>query len=153
MREERKKIWIDRIQTRLFFRMGVYWIIYQISLWNLVFVWRLVQEGQGNPLEQYTRFLSDFAPVLIASFFLMPVMAWDAVKFAHRVVGPIYRFRKTIQSLIAGEPVRPIRLREGDFLNEMKDDLNQMMETLQRKGLPVLKPADPVNEHAQRQPA
>jgi hypothetical protein len=153
MGEGRKKVWIDAIQTRLFFRVGVYWLIYQISLWNLVFVWRLLQEGPGNLLEQYGRFCLDYAPVLVGCLVLLPVLAWDVVKFTHRMVGPIHRFRTTIQALAAGTPVRPIRLREGDFLTDMRDDFNQMLETLQRQGAPVLKPADPPAEDAQRRPA
>jgi hypothetical protein len=153
MSEGRTKVWIDRIQTRLFFRMGVYWLIYQVSLWNLVFVWRLLQEGPGNLLEQYGRFCLDYAPVLVGCLVLLPVLAWDVVKFAHRMVGPLHRFRTTIQALAAGEPVRPVRLRDGDFLTDMRDDFNQMLETLQRQGAPVLKPADPGEEDAQRRPA
>ena len=153
MGEDRKKVWIHDIQTRLFFRMGVYWLIYQVSLWNLVFVWRLLQEGPGNLVEQYTRFCLDFAPVLVGCLLLVPVLAWDAVKFTHRVVGPLHRFRTTIRALAAGEPVRPIRLRDGDFLSDMRDDFNQMLETLQRQGAPVLKPADPTETAGERRPA
>jgi hypothetical protein len=143
MRDERNKVWIHTVQTKLFLRMGGYWLITQVGLWNLVFVWRLLQEGPGDPLEQYVRVLSDFAPVLVGSLVLLPVLVWDCVRFAHRVVGPIYRFRKTVQAIAAGDPVRPVRLRQGDFLAEMRDDLNRMLEALQRRGLPVLKPADP----------
>jgi hypothetical protein len=56
----------------------------------------------------------------------------------------------------AGEPVRLIKLRQGDFLLEMKDDFNGMLEALQRQGVPVLKPADPAQEdkeNKQQQPA
>jgi hypothetical protein len=142
MREERKKVWIDSFQPKLFLRMGWYWLIYQVSLWNLVFVWRLLQEGRGNLLEQYGRFCMDYAPALVGGVVLLPILAWDSVKFAHRLVGPIYRFRKTLQSIAAGEAVRPIRLRQGDFLTEMQDDFNQALETLQRQGAQVLKPTE-----------
>jgi hypothetical protein len=140
MRDARKKVWIDHFQTKLFIRMGWYWMIYQVSLWNLVFVWRLLQEGPGNLLEQYGRFWVDYAPALVGCLALLPVLAWDAVKFAHRVVGPIYRFRKTMQAVAAGEAVRPIKLRQGDFLTEMQDDFNTMLDALQRQGVPVLAP-------------
>jgi hypothetical protein len=153
MTDDRKKVWIDGIQTKLFIRVGIYWLVYQVSLWNFLFVWRLLQEGPGNPLQQYLRFLDDYYPALIGSVFLLPVLAWDAIKFAHRVVGPIYRFRKTLQAVAAGEAVQPVKLRQGDFLTEMRDDLNQLLEALQRKGVPVLKPAEPGSQDAHRQPA
>jgi len=140
MAEERKKVWIDRIQTKLFLRISMYWIVYQACLWNLLFMFRLFQEGQGDPLEQYGRFAVDCYPVIVGSMLLFPVLAWDLVKFAHRVVGPIYRFRRTLQALAAGEQVSPVKLRKDDLLNEMRDEFNQLLETLQRQGLPVLKP-------------
>jgi hypothetical protein len=143
MHEERKKVWISGIQTRLFLRMGVYWLVYQVCLWNLVFVWRLLQEGTGNPLEQYGRFCLDYAPALLGSAALLPFLAWDAVRFFHRVVGPIYRIRQTMQAVAAGERVRPVKLRDGDLLIDMRDDFNRMLEALDRQGAPVLKSAEP----------
>jgi hypothetical protein len=142
MYEDRKKVWIDHVQTKLFCRIVVYWLIYQLSLINLVFVWRLVKEGAGNPFEQYGRLLVDFMPMLIGCVVLLPFLAWDAVKFGHRVMGPIFRFRKTLQALADGEAVRPVRLREGDLLTETRDDFNRMLETLQRQGYPALLPND-----------
>jgi hypothetical protein len=153
MREERKKIWVDSFQTKLFIRIGVYWLIYQVALLNFLFVWRLLKEGTGDPLEQYVRFLQEFYPALICFVLVVPILAWDAVRFAHRLIGPIWRFRKTMQEVAAGQPVRPIKLRDGDFLLEMRDDFNGMLDALQRQGVPVLKPADPVQETKHQQPA
>jgi hypothetical protein len=153
MAEERTKVWIDRFQTRLFLRMGGYWLIYQVTLWNLVFVWRLLQEGPGNLLDQYGRFCLDYAPALLGCLVLLPFLAYDAVRFAHRVVGPVYSFRETLRALADGEAVRPVRLRRNDFLTEMRDDFNAMLEAFQRRGVPVLKPAEPETPDEERQPA
>jgi hypothetical protein len=143
MREERKKVWIDAIQTKLFVRIGMYWLIYTVALWNLLFIWRLLSEGPGDPLEQYGRFFLDYWPALVCFVVVVPALAWDAVRFTHRLVGPIYRFRKTIQALSNGEAVQPLKLRDDDFLKDMRDDFNRMLDTLQRQGAPVLKPANP----------
>src|SRR5205823_6087724 len=153
MREDRKKVWIHNIQTKLFLRMGFYWVIYQVGLWNLVFAWRLLLEGPGNVLEQYGRFCLDYYPAFVACLVLLPFIARDTVKFTHRVVGPIHRFRQTLQSVTAGQPVRLLKLRDGDFLEEMKDDFNAMLEALQRQGVPALKPTEANEKDEQRQPA
>jgi hypothetical protein len=146
MSEERKKIWIDDFQTKLFVRIAVYCIIYMITLMNLLFVWRLLVEGPGDPLEQYFRCLYDFAPALVLVLCLLPAVARDALKFSHRLVGPLVRFRKTLQDMAAGEPVRPIKLRSGDYLTEVRDEFNAMLDALQRLGVPVLKPTDATEE-------
>lgn len=150
MREERKKVWIHEFQTKLLIRIGLYWVIFLVTLMNLLFVWRLLVEGPGNPLEQYGQFLLDYAPALACLAVLVPIMAWDAVKFSHRLLGPLYRFRKTVQSLADGEAVRPIKLRKNDYLAEFRDDFNRMLETLQKQGAPVLKPNDPADDREQR---
>lgn len=146
MRDERNKVWIHSVQTRLFVRVGLYWLFAQVCLWNFVFIWRLLQEGPGDPVDQYLRFLRDFAPVIVGSFLLVPALAWDAVKFAHRILGPIHNLRKSIKAVTAGEPVRPVRFRKDDFLPELRDEFNHMLEALQRHGVPALKPADPAGE-------
>ena len=83
---------------------------------------------------------------ILALVILVPPLAYDAVQFAHGLVGPLYRFRKTMQAIGNGEAVRPIKLREGDYLTDMRDDFNKMLEELQKHGVPVIKPADPGSE-------
>lgn len=153
MRNDRKKVWIDVFQTRLFFRIVIYWCAFFFALWNLMFCWRLLQEGPGNPFEQYGRFFLDFYPVLILFLLLLPIIAWDAIKLAHRLVGPLVRFRRSIQGLAAGEPVPLIKLRDGDFLTELRDDFNAMLETLQRQGIAAIKPAAPPESINERRSA
>jgi hypothetical protein len=42
-------------------------------------------------------------------------------------------------------------LREGDYLTELGDDCNRMLDALQRRGVAVPKPADPAqDDDAQR---
>jgi hypothetical protein len=153
MRNERKKVWVDEFQTRLMFRISMYLVLFVFCLANLLYIWRLLEEGPGNPVDQYARVLRDFAPVLIFLAFLMPVLAWDAIRFSHRLVGPLGRFRSAFQSLAAGQPVRPIKLRDGDFLVDMRDDFNQMLDALQRLGVPALKPTEANENHPERKPA
>ncbi|HXG10718.1 MAG TPA: hypothetical protein VNK04_13255 [Gemmataceae bacterium] len=135
MREERSRIWVDPFQSKLFLRVVGYWLIYQFSLWNCLFAWRLLAEGQGNLLEQYGRFCLEFYPMLLCFLVLVPFFAWDAVRFSHRLVGPISRFRQAMQDIAAGQPVRPIQLRQGDYLSDLQDDFNAMLAALRQRGL------------------
>ena len=153
MRDERTKVWIDVFQTRLMVRIGVYLVLFVVCLANLLFIGRLLAEGPGNPLEQYARVFVDYAPAFLCLAALLPILAWDALRFSHRLVGPLVRFRKAMQDLAAGEPVRPIRLRDGDFLLGMRDDFNTMLEALQRQGVPALKPTPAGENDPERKPA
>jgi hypothetical protein len=139
MRENRTRILIDRFQSRLYLRIVVYWLIAAVSLWNFLFVWCLLKEGRGDPLDQFGRFCLDFYPVLLCFAIVVPFFAWDAVKFSHRLVGPVVRFRKVLQAIAEGKPVSTFQLRKGDFLVELKDDLNAVITALHERG--VLQPA------------
>jgi len=65
MKEERSRILVSRFQSGLYRRVLAYWLIAVVSLWNFLFVWRLLEEGKGDPLDQIVRFCGDFYPVLI----------------------------------------------------------------------------------------
>jgi hypothetical protein len=153
MHEDRKKVWVDEFQTRLFVRIVAYLVIYLFCLGNLLFIWRLLADGPGNPLYQYASVMADNAPALVCLAILMPIMAYDALRFSHRLVGPMVRFRKAMNAIAEGEPVRPIKLREDDFLTELRDDFNKMLEALQKRGVPVLEANDGADSVSDRKTA
>ena len=143
MAEERKKVWVDPFQTKLSLRIGGYLVVFFIVFCNLLFAWKMIEEGPSNPWLQFLDTLRTNLPVIVCLLVLVPVMAWDTIRFSHRIVGPLVRIRKTLQEMAAGELVRPIKLRDGDYLTELRDDFNKMLEALQKRGVPVLKPSDP----------
>jgi len=133
MKDARQKIWTDRFQTKLVYRFVLYWVIFTITVFNLLFAWRLIKEGRTDLWQQFTATVYDNVPLFLTFFVVVPWMAWDAVRFANRVVGPLVRFRRTMQGVIANEPVQPIRLRKDDFLLEVQDDFNTMLTTLEQR--------------------
>ncbi|MSQ95282.1 MAG: HAMP domain-containing protein [Gemmataceae bacterium] len=123
-----------------------YLALFFVVFFNLLFAWKMWTEGPTDPARQFLETVQTHLPVLICLLLLVPIMAWDTIRFTHRLVGPLVRFRKTMQAMAQGEPVRPIKLRDGDYLLEMRDDFNKMLEELQKQGVPVIKPADPAQE-------
>ena len=146
MAEERKKVWVDPFQTKLSLRIGGYLIVFFVVFCNLLFAWKMIEEGPIDPGQQFLDTMRSNLPVILCLLVLVPVMAWDTIRFSHRMVGPVVRFRQTLQAVSDGEPVRPVKLREGDYLTEMRDDFNHMLDELQKRGVPVLKPADPAQQ-------
>src|SRR5882672_5052957 len=132
MVEERKKVWVDPFQTKLTLRIAAYLGLFFLVFSNFLFVWKMVEEGPIDPARQFVETVRAHLPVFICLLVLVPVMAWDTIRFSHRLVGPLVRFRKTCQAIAKGEPVRPIKLREGDFLADLRDDFNKMLEELQK---------------------
>jgi hypothetical protein len=143
MERRRTKI-VDRFQRKLAVRMIAYWLIYQLTLFNFLFCWRLLSEGSGNLLEQYGRFVADYWPIFICFLIVVPALAWDAMRFCHRVAGPIIRFRQVARDVALGKPVRRVKLRDGDELLEMQDDFNAMLDRLAAEhAIALVAPASP----------
>lgn len=133
MAEQRVRKVSDPFQWRVFARILTYGLIYQVTVWNLMFCWRLAN-NKGALLAQYREFVYESYPMLFCVLLLVPAFAWDAVKFCHRIAGPVYRFRVTVRDVAAGLPVKVIRLRKGDELLGLRDDLNTMLKTLSARG-------------------
>jgi nitrogen fixation/metabolism regulation signal transduction histidine kinase len=138
VREKRRRIWIDRFQTYLFLRIAGYFICYQIAVWALLVIEHHMTETlgavQGGPATNSFYLVRLVGLALLAFLFI-----YDAISVAHRLVGPIYRFRKAIKAIAAGEEVPLITLRKGDFLLEMKDEFNEMLQVLADHGAVKLK--------------
>jgi hypothetical protein len=141
MSEKRKKIWIDRLQTTLSIRIALYFVIYQGTVWPLIYLGRAITRSTASLMGEtaaayYWVFLVTVVLVLGYLFIL------DSIKMTHRLVGPLYRFRKTIQAITAGEGPELVQLRNGDYLQEMKDELNAMLNALEQRGAIAIKRPD-----------
>jgi hypothetical protein len=150
MAEERKKVWVDRFQTKLTLRIAGYLVVFFVVFSNCLFAWKMWDEGPIDPAAQFVDTLRSNAHVFVLLLVLVPVMAWDTIRFSHKLVGPLVRIRRTMQAIADGQPVRPIKLREGDYPTELRDDFNKMLEELQKRGVPVIKPADPAKDEDAR---
>jgi sensor histidine kinase YesM len=138
VREKRKKIWIDRFQTILFLRIAFYFAFYQIAVWSLVLIEQRLSvtlDGILGPRGTSYCFLLLTGIVVGVGF----MFTYDAVVFTHRIVGPLYRVRQAVKAVAAGEEQEPMTLRKGDYLQELKDDFNEMLEALEGRGAGVLK--------------
>jgi hypothetical protein len=112
LKEKRKRIWIDRFQTVLFWRIAGYFALYQIAVWSLVLVARALFGGLTSLLGPGVAgwsFTFLAAVVVVVGF----LFAYDAVKYAHRLVGPLVRLRHTIKAVTAGEEVPLVVFRKG----------------------------------------
>ncbi len=145
MRNLRRKIWIDRFQTHLFLRIGCYCVLYQVAVWMLVALEDSISIALQGTLGPRGATLS-FVLITLVAVVLGGLFICDGIRFAHRIVGPIYRFRKTVQAITAGEELDLVRLRQGDYLLDMKEDFNAMMRVLAERGALTLKSTEPKSQ-------
>jgi hypothetical protein len=133
MSNRRKRYLVQRFQYKIICRLVLYCFLYQFTLWNAIFCWHLLQHGQGHLWLDFKQFAWEFWPMLACFAILVPILAWDSVRFYHGIAGPLVQFRRALTDIAAHQPVRRIKLRDTDQLVELEEDFNRMLETLQRE--------------------
>lgn len=122
-------------QRSTFKRILGYWCVYHAVFWHVLFLYTLVERNQlqaGAPdtfLGEYAAFAGRHFWILLCSAALFPVLAWDGLRTAHRLVGPIARFRQCLKLLAIGECVSQVRIREGDLLVDLQNSLNEFLDS------------------------
>lgn len=135
----RKRLFVNpAIQGRLLSRTAFYWVLYHAVLWMAMFLYRY-GEHRGALLagaaprtfaDLYGQFVREHFSLWICAFAILPIVLWDLLRFSHRVVGPLVRFQRTVESLTVGERVEEVRLRNGDLLVELQTSFNQYLASL-----------------------
>jgi hypothetical protein len=123
--QPRRRVFIDRpIQTALLLRATTYWAVcLLVQVLTIVFFAVLT----SSPDAFYARLGGLWTHLqlsLVAAAVVLPLLLLDIVKLSHRWVGPVFRLRTSLQALSRGEPVTPIRFRDGDFWQELAGDFN-----------------------------
>ncbi len=76
--------------------------------------------------------------IAVTATLLAALFIYDAILFAHRIVGPLYRLRVTMRAITEGKELGLMQLRKDDFLQELKDEFNEMLRALEQRGAVVL---------------
>ena len=111
-------------------------IVLAVSLGASVCSWfaALLTQSQTITLrEQMGLFLKQNQTLLGTMLIMLPIILWDVLKTSHRVAGPVYRFRTELQNFNNGGEMKPVKLREGDFLTDFEVVYNQFVEEVDRR--------------------
>jgi len=74
----------------------------------------------------YIRFSIIFVMVLIISGFNF----WFGTRLSHRIVGPMIQIQRVLEKALKGKYDSKIQLRSNDYLHEIAEDLNLLLEKL-----------------------
>jgi hypothetical protein len=144
-KHHRKKYVIDRkIQGAIARRVALQWIMFVMLAFLVLPFWQSLLSGDPIlPGEgQLQRQMFANAPAFVILLSLLPAFVWDMLKLTNRFSGPVYRFRKSLHALGAGEAVEPIRFRKGDFWQGMADDFNAVLIRVNSKEGSTLREPD-----------
>ncbi len=123
----RKKYVVDSgLQFSLARRLLVYWCATWLIVFALPICTRLF--FTSLPFDQLaSKLLADLWFPMLMSVMLLPIVAWESLRFSNKIAGPVHRVRRTLQNLAEQQPVAPIRLRKGDFCHELAQDVNRVI--------------------------
>lgn len=135
---ERKQTYVDpQVQGALVRRLILHWLGFFVTASIVTFVLQVL----SNPLIPISAHAEELwwtqGPFLIVMVFLLPMFVLDTIKLSHRFAGPIYRLRKTIQDVAAGQAPRRLKFRDFDFWQGLADDYNKMIDRLASNPTPV----------------
>jgi hypothetical protein len=92
--------------------------------------------------QQDLKFYAFLGAAALISFGLMVF----ALFFSHRIAGPIFKLRRTLQGLGLGEAFHPISFRKGDFFESLDQDFNVAVRRLLEQPTGTGVRQDPANE-------
>jgi len=125
----RRRLFIDhQVQGVLLLRAFLYWLVCVGLMTAMLVVWR----GFTGPVQTLPALFAElwfqYAPALVVSVLVLPLVLFDVVRLSNRFVGPVYRLRQRMRQLARGEKAAPIKFREGDFWLELADEFNDLLE-------------------------
>lgn len=74
--------------------------------------------------------------VIVEFIILVPVVGWIGILLTHKVAGPLVRIRAALAEMIQGNFDIHLRLRKGDALTDLAEDVNRLAEFLRRRSPP-----------------
>lgn len=100
-----------------------------ITVWPVVSEW--IPESNRPEVMSLVKRQILLRTVLFAIPVLLVVVSF-AVLFSHRLVGPLFRIYRTIDEVVRGKDVEPIRLRKKDELGELAGRVNELIEVVRK---------------------
>ena len=72
-----------------------------------------------------------FSIVLLVVLIFTGFNFWYGMRLSHRIVGPMIQILRVLESATKGEYKSRIQLRSNDYLHEIGDELNVLLEKLE----------------------
>ena len=131
----RKKLLVDRqVQYAFLLRAVGYWLMCVLTVLLLLTFTNMLAEPARMFMPEADGLWLRLGPTVICAILFLPVVVYDFLRVSNRLVGPVFRLRKAMRALAAGEHVDPIRFRDGDFWREFADEFNAVARRMHASG-------------------
>lgn len=134
----RRRFFIDRLQSRLMLIHLAYSALIVILFGGVLFLPLIIElrsmtefTTRNHELSQiFLSFHEQFWPAAAVLLVLMTVH-WTII--THRIVGPLYRFRRVFDAVREGDLAVPATIRKHDYLRDESEHLQAMVAALRER--------------------
>jgi len=132
MLKTRKRYFIHPgIQGAVAVRLIAQWALFVGATCVVSLGLQLLLEPLASWPDRLAQLRTSVGAFAIVSLCLVPILVRDAIRFSHRVVGPIVRLQSELRKADEVTELRPVKLRQNDFWQDLADDYNDFVERLQ----------------------
>ena len=125
--KKRKKVLVEKqIQGSLVLRSVLYWFFCLCTILLFVAVGTVFSGKLQSGGELSVGIWRQYSPAVLASVFLLPLIALDIIRLSHRFVGPLIRLQNEMKRLADGQQVNPIVFRKRDHWHGLADQFNRL---------------------------
>lgn len=133
--KKRNRLFADhKVQGALIKRLVGYWFFAWLVVLGLALLVAVLFGMAADDVsigQAISRILANLWLPILISIMVLPVLVRDCLRLSNRFAGPVLRLRRGIKQLADGETAQPIKLRTGDFWQELADDFNRVVERFQ----------------------
>ncbi|MFC1668029.1 hypothetical protein ACFL1T_01435 [Chlamydiota bacterium] len=72
--------------------------------------------------------------IVIAIFLMSLLVGFYTIRFSHRIAGPVFRIKRCLEEFISGNNSVRVYLRKNDFLHDLAEKFNQLMDRFEKEG-------------------
>ena len=126
-----RKIYYLKPNIQFIFR-GAFTILSAIEIAIFTVVIFLVEHlniDRSYDMLIYIRFSIVFVTILVIS----SINFWFGIKVSHRIVGPMVQIQRVLERALKGKYESRIKLRTDDYLHEIAEDINLLLEKLDQE--------------------
>lgn len=130
----------SQLRVALYFFSGFYIVTGLLMIFFTFSVQKIVRFIQSTYfldtelisfIEKYLHTFIGIVFFALVAFSALGFLIW--IRLSHRIFGPLVPLTRHIKELQSGNYSSRVKLREGDFLIELKDELNLLAENLEKK--------------------
>jgi len=111
----------------------MYWLVQAMVAAMYFTLLELLRGGPKPWSEHWQTIWSSVSPLFVSLMILLPPFIYDSFGLSNRFVGPVKRLRRVLRELAQGRRFSPVKFREGDYWQELAEELNQAVEALTRQ--------------------